>query len=1581
MNLRQAPNFFDPTSNTVFLPDDGVMSLSVNHITKIMLEADIPFPEECQQELLTLLQENPQCKQFVIFTEKLQEVEKNSSSGMGLSFSEKNHYNALLDEMSLFRTDSSDNIEKMKFKVNEIRIRQSQLLKYTNIIKLNQTYFNLLSQPEVWAPKCSQIKLIWDSYKRFARQDSRELLDLYKTYTKALSTVKRFVELIPELSKKISLKSKSALLKYVNYLIRQIEEARIQAIMSMLYRMQLAEEYQDIYFDDLIYQTIYQIEKVLQYRVIIEQKDKQLIFDQLRKRQRRGLTFEIIREFILNIKNYLIEYSNVDHNSIKHSEITSQLNKLSFVAILNPENNIFVVDIEHDPIIYYTVNHFINLIKVVKNCFLSDTEKAFSIIANLDALYNDATKYIKNIHQRDWFYEGKKIEEKLKELRKEYLDLLQYVYYFLIDKVNIAGDELTKDISKENLKEMSVYQNSKDWLKKFEDRYGPLLVKTIELKKQDLLIKTVLTVNQDPGIIDSSEKRHYFATILAQNYYWPIDKEKSREYESTLKYIEYRLESLSKYFSKATFYIDIYSNHNWMLYFLEQAFPQEDDDKVIRHKVLCKFCVHPWENVFELCEVELDDHEIMIVPKQVLGECSDIKIRDIRSTRQKVIFENSSLFKKVNDSASHFESVVLPYIRVSPFVSLFNINHTQRYFEDFNHLLSLYDQLINNLNIESEMIGWTSTYKSQDFLIKLKCHCEDSKNKMIMAWSKALFESIDASTTVKDICFYLHDSEKLINHRKLLGLIDKIKHLFGSQVYRDFLLCKVQDACADIIIKNVISELSRLGGNSKLQNFIYCITQLAQTGNFGKGVLERIIKDQQVTVLIEEHLKSFDGTRDEIGGLIVALHPLDTTPEDWFINHYIMPYAVKRLHYIQQRRGQCIHYGDIIFFDKFASVPSFKDLFSQYQSQFHAEFFDHLTSPSQKWDANVAKLIELFGDYQGRCAYRARCIIPLLEQDYPAQNDHLVLNLFESSLFHHNEKLIDPKFILPNNKPWDIYVDHYINATVWNELRDRVLGLLDYQQQQRAHMWFLYQFLNNHVSDFGPWLETQLVYLTPEELFGEEGVEYISQHVIGLIKVAHSASHEMSIDESQFEMISTLVPNLKYMRMFFKKLNNHVAYMILDDIEMLENNLRLTGLSRKLLRLLSIHEGNATYDDKGVYNVLNQLIELFNEIERSALINFDNIKAYLCFIDNIITRLSFADFNTMPEMYLVGYFNFYLNVIEHFKKIIMQFVKQSYVPDQDAKFIGSLINCFDDNKKIEQRRYLVSIALEYNSSLRDIVDYFLDLSYRVNQIAKNSSDLFLFGLMKQVHVGSVKDDPLSFSLICMRNILTYSKSLRLSSGFLFFMIKQINEALDCLPLPKMGEFTRHFSPHISELRQIASNAIQANCKVVTRQTIFQPNQQLYDQRITGLMLNTYYQKNMCFNACLKLIGYIDSKSTIKAVKKYSFIKEIMFYIHDRTEIQQLDYIESKLGLKIRLDAKKVLFALELLNIVELIYLGRLNKFDLLDKVVFIQNLIKGKEQFNDFMPILKFLGVLMKTCDSAASLATRDEVEVKPALK
>lgn len=323
---------------TLFKQEDAASGIPRDSEALMLLRAEnvLRLPQvqqlhltEAEQSELTETIGSPLCSEFNSYLAQINELEVSKVSGVGLADHEKTHFNTLTQSIADCRPSSTDTIPQIKVKVLQIKEKNHLIGKYKSVINLYKAYLKILNESAVWeANGLEDVKREWDTHRHFAACDSHELLSIYKLYTRGVEgTVRIFTQQIDSDSIKLSPNVKAAFLHYCRHVFQQLKALQAQAIQSMLLRLRLAERHCDIHFDDVMSYTVAAVEKVYGKRIIKEDAAKQDMFDEMRRWRRRGLKYQHVREFIININNFCDE-KVIDSAEIYRRKIIRRLRQV-----------------------------------------------------------------------------------------------------------------------------------------------------------------------------------------------------------------------------------------------------------------------------------------------------------------------------------------------------------------------------------------------------------------------------------------------------------------------------------------------------------------------------------------------------------------------------------------------------------------------------------------------------------------------------------------------------------------------------------------------------------------------------------------------------------------------------------------------------------------------------------------------------------------------------------------------------------------------------------------------------------------------------------------------------------------------------------------------------------------------------------------------------------------------------------------------------------------------------------------------------------------------------------------------------
>lgn len=1479
--------------------------------------------------LAEALNNNTACLEFARYLQQIIEIEKSKESGLGLTDKEKSHYNELTQLIVDSRPNQTDQLSEMRQKVKVIR--ENNLLKsnYSNILKLYKAYLGVVNSDVMLTEGMADLAKEWQLQKYFAAADVNELLALYRVYLSAERTIANFSQLCLSDQVQLSLQMKHAILAYCGLLTAHIRQRQLYALESMLFRIELVEKKLDIHYDDVIYYFINHIEIKLQRRVIKEDETKQAVFDQLRRRKRRGMTDETLREMMRELQGYITSPSKEAEDDVKKAEFKRRLERLKLSEV--PEGLVQTVkpEVATDPVILFLYHHFDACCVKVKESLLLETDEAICRLNDLDWMLSEAMRLTSAKRLYTWWPLAQADEVIFARYQKSFSQLLNHVYDFLSMQLRYNAIQILKNAESGQVLGMAEWQHLRNILWEFHKKYASQLgQKPIELAT-DFLVPVVSYLYENDSTLSSSKFCEALAVNVTQYVYWPMMNERMAEYDATKRAILRALRLLENKRIKGSLFLNRYINYNWLLYFFETVLPPHEMMLKQREQIAASFG-HSWKTVFPLEEVICKDKFVYYIPSHIRPDLSVTASNNPKSQRRRFLLSVEELVKKIHLASMYLVNVVIPHVKYSPFISLINLSRGDRFVSNLDELIHLNSLLCEDIaeTLRNRTISKETVY----LLEKLLAYSNSELAAINHAWQEAILENIHANFDQAELCAYLRHPDFMINLDHLQKLYAKIEELFNYPNYKSVLFEKINKVCVGILVEEGKIALSKPIDSDEFHRFISIVTELSFVGSNGEAIIKSLMSNEGMQAKISAHISQFDGSREEIGSLIAVFCPPSAMVGSGNISRYIIPYATKRLEYLRSQQGKGIRLSDIMFFDSYNTLPAVSELFNQHREYYEREIISAIRQKENiNWNSVAARIVELFGSKSDRQFYRAVCLVNLLKKDKPNDDDQYTYTAFKATIYHQDQHLIDPGMQLPGvGIAFETFLDQYVDVLPWSELRDRVIMLFGPVKSQYYHERCLYQFLNNNIPGYGEWLNIVLNEIHPFDYFGKESVKKIVEHVISMITVASEAARDFNMTERQSEGVMSLLYNLRYMKILFERIGDLTGYQVVSEIGSLERTLRLATLTKRLLGMICDADGDVAFSDDAIGKLLYQIHTLFLEVDSQALVSLVNVRQYLVFLDGVITHVRTVNLDQIRERYLHELFSFYSHFINHLKQVLLSLAKLDILPDSDKQYLQLTINCLDSNDKIDARRQEVLDGFDQSVDLKDVADATMQLAVRVNNKIAIISKAVDQRSLAEAGVKHSLENPLHYSLICLKKIAGIDLASSFSQPIYHYLVAVTRRELGNIELHQFSGLVQGCAPVIEKLEAMGR---VANAKSsLVKQSIYASSAPVRVTPIAPLLeeLHHKYIASYCYR---KIVDYVSSKIEVRLKgDPLTFFGLFSQQLAAKPEKERLSTIKEQLHIDKDYNARKVDCMLEVSRWMAQFFNGLMKKNELQERL-------------------------------------------------
>lgn len=1532
-------------------------AFTLDNIVQAARMQQINLTADDRQALSEALNKNTACLEFVKYIQQIIEIENSKESGVGLTDREKSHYNELKQAIADNRPSQADQLSEMRSKVRAIREVNLPIAKYSNILKLYNAYLGVLNSNVMVVERLDDLAKEWEVQKYYAASDAHELLALNRVYINAEKTIENFCALCMSDRVELSIQAKQAILAFCGNFTAQTRLRQIQVLESMLFRVEQVEKRCDIHYDDVIYYFIHAIEMKLGHRAIKEDESKKAVFDQLRRRRRRGMTYDALREINRQLRAYIESPDREPEDGYKKAEIGQRLKRLRLSEV--PEELVKIVKPESstDPVMLFLHHQFDSCIAKIKESLLLEAEDAIGRVDDLYQLLEEAKQIISSNRLTVWWPFTQTVGTQIDSYHARFDDLLRHVYDFLSTQLKHDANEIIKKAASGRVVGMEEWLLHRNILLEFYRNYHLRLGKKPIEMTTDFLVHVVAYLLVNDMTLDSDKFCEALAVCVVQFVYWPLENERVAEYDATKRAFIRALKMLENKRIRGSILLNKYINYNWVIYFLESVLPPREI-MLAQREQLAKSFDHEWKVVFPLEEVLCKDGFFYSIPSHIRSDLSITASNNPKSQRRTFLLSIESIVKQIHVGSMYMVNVVIPHVKFAPFITLLTLNRGDRFVSNLDELIGLHSQLCEVIR---EKLRDKSISKETVHLLEKML---DYSNKQLEAinhdWQDAILVNIHANFVPEDLCAYLEHPDTMIDLSRLRQLYAKVDDFFTYPSYKSVLFDKINKACVKLLISNGMRALAQSIDSVEFHKFISVITELSFFEEQGAAILKQFILNEDIQARIMEHINQFDGSREEIGSLISVICPANSAAGTNDISRYVMPYAKKRLDYLRQNNGNGIRLNDVMFFDSYNSIPEVRALFEQ-----HREYYDReVIAPIRKnaatgWSPTVARIVELFGSKFDRQVYRALCLTGLLKKENISEADMRSFTSFRATLYHHDSTLIEPSLQLPGEAcSFEEFLDRYIDVLPWNELRDRIIMLFGIEKSQYYHERCVYQFLNNNMPGYGDWLNILLGEMHPYEFFGKDKVNKIVEHVLSLIKVAEDATRDFDITEKQAESMKSLLQNISFMKIIFERIGDLTGYQIVSEISSLEGTLQLALLTKRLLELICRGHGEVAYSDEAIGKLVYQLYALFNEVDGGKLVTLANIRQYLIFLDQVITNVRTANLDRARDDYLQSLYSFYSHFLQHFKQMLFAISRLDILPVTDQQYLVLTANCLDSNGKIEARRQEVLDGFDQAIGLKDIADAVMQLAVRVNNKLGVLNKAIEDRINAEAGVKLSLENPQIFARICLKRTSGLDWTFDFVNPYRQCVVNLTRRAIQNVNMAQFCELTQSCVTLLGKLES-TNRSIPVDMSSHLRLSMF-GSSQVVQPASQGQLLDELHVKYIAAFCYHKLVDYVYSRVDIKdKLDRFTLFESLTTQLASFSG-DRVQFIKTNFRVNELFNARKIELAVEVGKWLLQLFNGTMKKTEFeakIDKLV-AEIASKDQETHNKFYRSKEFSDLL-----------------------
>lgn len=1512
-------------SSEHFNEETSVSPLTLSTVRQLASESGIFLSGDDLEQVNLFINDDPDTQKLKSFIEGINSLYASQLAGAGLTNIEKNLYNGLNDQLAECNPQDMSSIsairQHLKDKIDLIRELKLKINYYRHIMLLYKTYITILNDPATWKHGLEEVREEWSRQRHFACCSSEELLRLYEIYNDFSTKLISFAKYIEGPGKKLSVQARLAIQNYCIVATGQIHHFRMAAIDSMSARLHCAERRCDLYYDDIIHDTVEKIELEIRHRIIKEEESKKVVFDQLRVRRRRGMTYHCCRQFIMCIRKFCREPETQAESLEFFKKVT--LRGMEGLSILTPPvswGDVEMAAINHDPVVIFLANNFDRIKRLIFEKMLLATDSAILLVSQLDAYITEVRQYYQQRVQESKKNSNPHVERFIQACEHDFGELLVRVQLNLLHQFDDETGELISNAINGDLTGFPRLDVTRSRLVEFRNAYDKRYsLDTIELRI-DLKVIILQYIDDHPGVILHQDTRKNLADLLVHVYCWPVSSKNNKEVVALHRILLNRLGVLMEFYTRP-FMINRYSHFTWIGYFIDEAV-KRDQPSLESNRQLAKRYHAEWVEFLPLKSHVLAESETIYIPLVIENLIKSETLMKASSTRRAFLLANRELILQINRTGTYIQNVVIPYVSTCPFINLQNLSSHSSYIKVMGQLIEQIGCLRRNIHENSGKS--LLKYKTDRLMLQLLTECEAGLERVHREWQRGLFENIHTQLGRSKLDDYLRHDTDMINSQGVDFLVTNIRQVFQYEPYREKLIDAVLASCAGILIELGREMLLRKITDPGFQHYVNILGHVSRIENFGTRIIGKLSESQQIAGLLNAHLVSFDGAQSVVGTLITTLYPADDISKSTALNDFILPYARKRLAYIRLNGGDCIQQDDIDFFQFYSGISECHDLFVQEQGYYEdAVIFHALDKHAAAWETATARIIEMFGSPVDISVYRARCVIPLMLNDSPGQPECDKWAEFMGTRYRYELPLIDPSyFIVESGQAFQYLLEHYIENENWTIIREHIISSYDLNQLRQFHYRCLYKLLNSRAPEYGLWLNRQLKYRHPNDLFGEDGAQKICEYAVSLINQAESACHDFNIDEDEFVTLNALIHNLKYLKDFFKQMENAAGRDFLENVSMVEVAVRLAMMIKKTFKAFAERTTGVVYDLRSTIRLAPQFIGVMLDVEKNNMVSLFNAGIYLDFLDNLLKNISSDEDDSLSDYFLDGLFNLYLTITAHLKNLLIKLANSESDYLSAPEMILSLANALDDTDNIDARKSVILENYDDIPAIRQIIEKFIHLCYEINRRRNDIHEIFKRHLLRDAAVLVVYENPVRLAIVCVNRFFQLEKQLGLTSYYVDHYAKTLCNIMTLIPLRAFGEFAQHFIESHERIIRISLN-VSSGGKLTFGLFGGKTDMQENSSRLLASLMTEFQSRLSAYILLVSIENYMYSKMKLKSGERdgNSIFTSASDWVAEMDDTERLPFIKRTLKINKDASARKALLLLRLHHMVTMIYAG------------------------------------------------------------
>lgn len=1388
--------------------------------------------------------------QIIKFINDLNQFEKAKTNAVGLTNEEKISLAKLNEDIEKNRPNRVEEIEETREKFDCIKEMLPIKIKYDNIIKCNKAYLRILNSPETWTQNLSDVENQWIKHKHFASCDSEQLLALYRLYAEAETSVLQVLISNCNYHKRsLSVNVYNALISYVEFVTEQIYSLQKQAIESMLLRLELMNNSIEIHDDDVIRYTVLSIEHVIQHRIIIEKDEKQNVFAELRKRIRKGLTYNVIAEYHKTISEFI---SHEAKKNKKNDSLKERLDKLAISQIPEELKNSFFYRSDVDLSFIILSNKFFSIKNVILESLLLEEDHALSLLHDLDNLLNTAHFAFQKLCSINKKYNNSNLEKILNKYQDLFCTLVNRVCIHLENELTIVCESLVKNIMLGKSFDLSLYQKMKlnylNFIKKYNHLTNPCNALQYDLFFQ-LIYHLIDTIKRESSQnLSTFDKNNLIATAICQNFYWPINRATNNSYEASRKLMINLLGKIENY-QRSHFYIeDEFIHYLCIFKYLEMAFLSQNNSSISSQLGL--FYNKKYEEHFPLDYFE-QQNNIISAPINIKN-----KIESLDKINKNILLNflnsNQELIKRYRGLLNDIYNYDIHYLKNSPLIDIFNFNTLIGGKKVLNKLTEVNDEI--DQNIENFLTTSKLDNKSIEILNLLRETLNKNTLAIISIWQATLLQRISFNTNIDEIQNYLTDTNNLIDMAKLKKLLDKINNEFDDHFHKSELILKIDESCTRILIavsKNVLgTSNSTLTVNKYLEN----MTRLSFMKLNNNNTIENIVNNKEINKLIKNKIFQFDGSKSDVGCLLISLYS-EKTKDSYELIKYISSYTEKRLQYIVEQKEAEISINDIIFFKRAKSITNIKETYHTYRKQY-ADIINNILN-NNNVDPVDLRIVELFGDRDERFKYRLKCCDYFLSKYDCNQNDVKFLDDFINFELFHLEKNDIRSSEMVNNR--ERLIEYHSMHSEWSILRDKIITNTNPELAHLYHHRMIFEFLNNsHAVDLDDSLKNVLGDCDPVDFLGQENLDILIKHILMLLKTSYKSLDIMDLNNAQIDNELKLLSRIDKLKVIFEKVNDLVGYQTLFDTTSLKNSFELIKSYNYFVKRKEKFPIKNNNSIDVARDILNITINIFDNMELDNNMSLSNLKNIVIDLTKTMTTLLHMKLETNTNSSdVVEVLNLQTKITMHLKSYLTHLAMSSDLSDYDRGILREMKNYIDDNSVISTKKSLVIEMLNQDLELSEFINALLGFANVVNNLKSDFTDMFdelIYLMASKMKQGS---QSLKLSCACIL-ILFENKSPNYSRDFLDQWFEKLHENINKISLTEIT----FFSSWIAQNKEILVKIINHNSNnvVLISNSIFPQDKNLDKPTIFSRIEQTLKGKCLLVDALNNIYQYISRKT-------------------------------------------------------------------------------------------------------------------------